>query len=309
VQCSQEYFGEVMCRLLVGKYLHPVGSRELLTAVTLELSWVSKLMLESEANMEVGLREDEGKRAECMKQVIAAAVRGGRVHSTYGDDDSPGVLLLELLLHPPAHWGPVTPDILAHGVRELTKRVSGLGGAWCDAQFVHRAIDEFCKAGADLNTDGGALLVAAVGSQDLQVAIALLLAGVDVDVNGGAPLRAAASDVCCFDAFRMLLKHGANPGFAPGEGLCRLVRFGKESEVEELLGRWADRSTWGPGMLRSATTHNKPGMALLLARAGITLNCEPGLVDALASMAVQCGADELLHMLAAMPSASRAKVK
>jgi hypothetical protein len=107
--------------------------------------------------------EDVRGMTECLKQVIAEAVRQCR-------ED-----MLRMLLAAPPHWGPVTPEVLAGGVQEMVRVVRGGRGAG-----ICPIIPLLRNAGADLDMDGGALLAAAERSNNQAVIDQLLMVGVGV---------------------------------------------------------------------------------------------------------------------------------
>jgi hypothetical protein len=66
--------------------------------------------------------------------------------------------------------------------------------------------------------------------------------GVDVNVQGGAGLRRAASLASphAKDTVKVLLRHGAKPTACDGELLCQLMQEGKEMTVQLLVEHGAE---------------------------------------------------------------------
>jgi ankyrin repeat protein len=147
------------CRQLLSRQNVVVGRLELCAAVDRTSLTLLALLLESEGKMNPELRQDQEKRAECLGAAVAEAVGNCMPvnnRHTPGADSVVGVL--QKLLDPPAHWGPVTPAVLAEGVRAAKWALSR-----CETETpeILQAIEVLAGAGADLGVDEGALLRAA----------------------------------------------------------------------------------------------------------------------------------------------------
>jgi hypothetical protein len=293
-----------VCSILLNNFEQhlSIGMCELLATVKTGRCWLLEAVLKSEASWEAALREDAGRRAEVLQQLIKPAVWADWVEErTWSWETPKRASVLQVLLDPPACWGPVTPAALADGVRELAEYL--LRKSDVAEQDLCGAVKALCKAGADLDLDGGALLAAAVARNKAQVVEALIAAGVDVRVNGGAALQATehSYSLCC-----ALLKHGANPCSAPEAHMSRLVQDDDMAPlIRQLLGRWSDKGTWGQGLLRAAIVHQRASIADLLVRAGVVLELgSEQMRDTVLSMAAQGGSEQMLQLLAAQPSAA-----
>jgi hypothetical protein len=197
-----------------------------------------ELVLASEANMHPELKTDEKKRAECLGKALAEAIEMcGFYEYEYNrklvSDGDPEVV--QALLSPPAHWGPVSPDVLAEGVRAATRVV---GGDEVAGEFTV-IIKLLSKAGADLDVDGGALLRAAakLGESHIKVLESVITGGADIRRYGAAALRDATPE-----AALVLLEAGVPVTSDPAvrRQLLWVVLeyqvYGRAGELESALG-------------------------------------------------------------------------
>jgi hypothetical protein len=104
-----------------------------------------ELVLASEANMHPELKTDEKKRAECLGKALAEAIEMcGFYEYEYNrelvSDGDPEVV--QALLSPPAHWGPVSPDVLAEGLRAATPVVGGDEVAGAFTVIIYQAVEQ-----------------------------------------------------------------------------------------------------------------------------------------------------------------------
>jgi hypothetical protein len=142
------------CRQLLRRQDVVVGRQELCSAAGGGDTSLVELLLEAEGNMHRELRQDAHKRAACLGAAVAKAVVRCVQGTCYYSPASCIVKVLGQLLGPPAHWGPVTAEILAQGVRAAEKVLREQDCYHRD--FLH-AIELLAGAGADLGIDGGAL--------------------------------------------------------------------------------------------------------------------------------------------------------
>jgi hypothetical protein len=268
------------CQLLMGEYAQPVGKSELIAAIIGPSPKeggdvdVFRLLFESEASMDPTLAGDEEKRAECLQCVLAEAIARGELD------------IAQVVLAPPAHWGPITPAVLGAGVRQVVSLAGRFQRQhyhyWEEEGFDHsqrvlQAIEVLSKAGADLDIDNGALLMAAIRSENKEVVARLLQAGVNANGQDGAPLREAASSCSCCYVVDLLLKHGARADACTGQMLYRLVVHERESyAARQLLSYGAAVGPYGPAMLKAAVETKDSMLARAVMEAGVLPDSVPG---------------------------------
>jgi hypothetical protein len=171
------------CQVLLTCRDVTVGSRELEGAVIVGNHRIVSLLLQSDAGMMPELKQDQQRRAGCLAQAITKAVQECTQRQRLFLSPSD---VLQALLDPPAHWGPVTPEMLVEGVRAATQALNRQYSFSGDAV---RAIEQLGKAGADLGVDDGALLKAALSKRNESVVKAIASAGRVNPGLGQAALR------------------------------------------------------------------------------------------------------------------------
>jgi hypothetical protein len=199
------------CRQLLRRQDAVVGRQELVSAVHFGMTSLVELLLESEENMHLELRQDAHKRAECLGAAVAKAVVRCVMGTGYCSPASCIVKVLGQLLDPPPHWGPVTAEILAQGVRAAEKVLHERG--YSNRDFL-RAIELLAAAGADLGIDDGALLkTAAADCEDWVVLETVLRLNPALAAAHGEALLDEKFDVYVAE---MLIEAGALAGVRPG---------------------------------------------------------------------------------------------
>jgi hypothetical protein len=124
------------CKVLLRRQSVTIGPQELASAVNSCNQGVLRLFLESKANMHPELQREEMKKAESLGAALRVAVQQVRVD------------LVQMLLAPPAHWGPVTASVLAAGLDQAKQMVEqGKGSA---LRVVSGTIHLLCGAWAHL---------------------------------------------------------------------------------------------------------------------------------------------------------------
>jgi ankyrin repeat protein len=222
------------CRLLLSRPDAVVGRPELLAAVASGTLTLLTLLLQSEANMDPELRQDQGRRAECLGAAVAEAV-GNCMH--FQSRSSSGthtydVEMLKMLLGPPAHWGPVTPDVLDKGVLAVLRALHHQHKP--PAGFL-QAIELLGSAGADLGIRDGALLKTAARRHYVNH-----FAGIVKIILHHSPGLAIAygvailQDHCSAELAVLLIRAGAPVHQEPGL-YERLLAAAAKYECDELL--------------------------------------------------------------------------
>jgi hypothetical protein len=232
LSCAASLRKEQFCRLLLSRQDVFVGRAELCAAAEAGEVDILMLLLGSEAKMHPGLRQDSQKRAECMGAAVSKAMYRCCICRWIFSYTPSYARVLEALLAPPAFWGPITPAILAEGVRGAVQGLGedrGLTSSCCTDETL-TAIEMLAKAGADLGVDQGALLkVAAKKYMQVVKAVIRLSPHVAV-VHGSATLESNWTPGLAVE----LLKGGVPLARDPGMRE-KLQRSALAEESDELL--------------------------------------------------------------------------
>jgi hypothetical protein len=95
------------CQILLRHSSVTVGAGELEAAVYSGDGSLVQMVLEAEPRMDQLLRHNDGRRAQCLAKALRSAVaRRSRD-------------MVEALLNLPAHWGPITREIINEGLQEV----------------------------------------------------------------------------------------------------------------------------------------------------------------------------------------------
>jgi hypothetical protein len=172
------------CKVLLSCERVKVSVVELCAAVGSGEVAMLDLVLQAEGNL---ITDSQG-RGEWLAQALMLTVRN-TVGYRYGQKIETDQII-KALLAPPAHWYPLPPDLLARGVREVLNIIKqqGIQHSLCSV------VELLGKAGADLDVDGGALLRASAAPYLCNETWleALVRGGADVRTHGARALRAAA---------------------------------------------------------------------------------------------------------------------
>jgi hypothetical protein len=183
LSCSASLLKEQFCRMLLSRQDVFVGKLELCAAAETGTINILMLLLESEAKMHPDLRQDLQKRAECMGAAVSSAVyKCFRIRFSFSFTRSHAAVL-KALLAPPAFWGPITPAVLAEGVRGAVRALEE------DRSHAHEALEAIeilAKAGADLGVDEGALLKVAAKYRHMEIVEAVIRLSPHVAIAHGA---------------------------------------------------------------------------------------------------------------------------
>jgi ankyrin repeat protein len=219
-----------VCRQLLSRQGVVVGSRELLEAVRSGKLSIVELLLDSEDYMHPELRQDQITREVCMYGAVADAL--GYI---FEDDRPEGASLdtcyvgvLEKLLHPPAHWGPITPGILDKGVRAAHAAL--IEGDDPNESFV-LVIKVLAEAGADFAINQGAFLIAVAKEEHDEVLETILRVNPSIAVRYGVALFHASERP---ELAALLVQAGAPLDQEPGM-YERLLKSAIGEECDGLL--------------------------------------------------------------------------
>jgi hypothetical protein len=185
------------CKVLLSCERVQVGRAELCAAAKEDRAGKLQLVLAAEGNLKPSSKSDPEERGRWLKMALAIAVRSAEGESYYCETCECDIRrpreneqTLEALLNPPAHWHPLPPALLAVGVKEVLRVVKKHGVS----RELGEVVEALGKAGADLNAEEGALLMAAAKAESynrFEFLEALLRGGLDVRIHGDAALRAA----------------------------------------------------------------------------------------------------------------------
>jgi hypothetical protein len=203
------------CELLLSYERVHVGGAELCAAVKWPPAERLQLLLQAERNLKPSLKASAEERGRLLKKVLTIAVWSSWRHSCKNCYQLMGGprenrQILEALLAPPVHWHPLPPDLLAVGVRQVLQliRKRGVSKEMCEV------VEVLGKAGADLNAEEGALLMAAATAdwyERDEFVRALLRGGLDVRPHGETALRATSDGDVAAELLRAGLPVSSDP--------------------------------------------------------------------------------------------------
>jgi ankyrin repeat protein len=225
-----ERFSTEFCELLLRHERVQVGGAELCAAAKVECASSLQLLLQAERNLGPSLRANAEERGRCLKEVLTVAV-----HSSVFNNRLPwkSRQIVEALLAAPAHWHPLPPDLLDVGMKEVLTVTNKHGLRWelCEV------VEVLGKAGADLNIEEGALLMAATKAgwyTRKEFLKALLRGGLDIRIHGGAALMAAPDDHFAAELIRAGAPVNSDPALC--KRLMELAAGWSLKDIGPLLG-------------------------------------------------------------------------